>query len=230
MFATEERAARKTTEILLVDDHPIVRRGVAQLISDQPDFHVAGEAEDPVEALRLFEALQPDLTIVDLTLRQGSGINLIKQIKARNPHAKILVLSMHAEFLFAEHALRVGALGYVNKQEATEKLIDAIRQVLSGRIYASEPIADRLLHHAANRSASNHRDAELSIGDTLSDRELEVLRLIGQGQTTRQIANNLHLSPKTVETHRENLKKKLNLKNATELTCRAVVWVLEEGR
>lgn len=216
--------------ILIVDDHPLARLGIAALIQDQPDLRVIGEADDPSEGLRLFEALKPDLTIADLTLRNGSGISLIRRIKALDTHANILVLSMHPEFMFAEYVLRLGAMGYVNKEEASDKLLDAIRQVIAGRTYVSSHIADRVLHDAGNRYRDSHsaREVEQSFADMLTERELEVFTLLGRGQATRDIADHLHLSPKTVESHRESIKRKLRLENAAQLTCRATAWVLAE--
>lgn len=197
------------SRILIVSDYPIVRRGMMRLINDQPELRVTGEAEEPVEAIRLFEATQPDLTIIDLALRNEGAIPLVKQIRTSSPHAKILALSEHPGFLFARHVLRIGAMGFINKHEPADKLIDAIRNVLSGGVYSG---------------------SSLSEGESLSDLESTVLRLIGQGRTTEEIAASLHLSPETVETHREDLKAKLGLTSDAELYFHAVVLVLEEGK
>jgi DNA-binding NarL/FixJ family response regulator len=216
-------SSTRTMRILIVDDHPIVRQGLALLIANEPDLEVCGEAADAAEAIQLLTTARPDLIVVDISLHSGNGIELIKQIKARDEHARMLVSSMHDEALFAERALRAGAMGYVNKAEATEKVLEAIRQVLRGKIYLSPRMTERMLC----RAVGSEENLESSPIDTLSDRELEVFELIGQGLTTRQIANKLHLSPKTVETYRENIKSKLNLTNATELTRHAVQWTLE---
>lgn len=223
--ATMQKTSRKTVRILIVDDHPVVRHGLAQLLSDQPDWEVCGEADNPTDAIKAFVELQPDLVVIDISLKNGNGIELIKELKALHPEARMLVSSMHDESLFAERALRAGAMGYINKQEASEKMIEAIQQVLGGRVYLSPRMADRMLH----RMIRPGDDVENSPVDSLSDRELEVFELIGHGLTTRQIAAKLHLSPKTVETYRENIKTKLNLSNGTELTCHAVQWVLENS-
>ena len=213
------------TRILIVDDHPIVRQGLSLLIANEPDLEVCGEAADSGEAVRQLTATRPDLIVVDISLHSGNGIELIKQIRSRDPNVKMLVSSMHDESLFAERALRAGAMGYINKAEATDKVVEAIRQVVRGKIYLSPRMTERMLCRAIGTEES----LETSPIDNLSDRELEVFELIGQGLTTRQIANKLHLSPKTVETYRENIKSKLNLSNATELTRHAVQWTLENS-
>jgi DNA-binding NarL/FixJ family response regulator len=213
------------TRILIVDDHPIVRQGLTLLIANEPDLEVCGEAADSGEAVRQLTASRPDLIVVDISLHSGNGIELIKQIRSRDPNVKMLVSSMHDESLFAERALRAGAMGYINKAEATDKVVEAIRQVIRGKIYLSPRMTERMLCRAIGTEES----LDHSPIDSLSDRELEVFELIGQGLTTRQIANKLHLSPKTVETYRENIKSKLNLANATELTRHAVQWTLENN-
>jgi DNA-binding NarL/FixJ family response regulator len=225
---TMENSIRKQggkSRILLVDDHPLVRRGVADMLAREADMEVCGEAADVSEAMRLMERTQPDMVLVDLTLRSGHGIELIEKIKARDPHIKTLVSSMHDETLFAERVLQAGAMGYITKQEAPETLLGAIRQVLQGEVYLSPRMTSRLLHRVASGT---------SLGDdpirNLSNREMQVYEMIGQGLTIQQIALRLHLSPKTVETHREKLKQKLNLKTSTELNRRAVQWVLEGGK
>ncbi|NUQ64235.1 MAG: response regulator transcription factor [Pirellulales bacterium] len=208
--------------VLIVDDHPIVRHGLAELIAHEPDLEVCGEAGDTPEALRQVDTTQPHVVIVDISLKSGHGIDLIEQIKAKDERIKMLVSSIHDESLFAERALRAGAMGYINKQEATEKVIDAVRQVLRGEIYLSPRMSNRLLHTVVGGDRLNSNPIE-----GLSNRELEVFEMIGQGLTTKQIAGKLHLSPKTIETHREKIKMKLNLANSTELSHRAVQWVLE---
>jgi DNA-binding NarL/FixJ family response regulator len=216
---------RKTIRILIVDDHPIVREGLVARIARQPDLVVCGEAEDVSGALELVSTARPDLVIVDLSLKSGQGLDLIKKISAGWSSTKMLVSSMYDESLYAERTLRAGALGYVNKQEMSEKIIDAIRCVLDGKIYLSQRMTERLLQRAVG-SAPQLGPSPI---ETLSDRELEVFKLIGKGRTTRQIAAELHLSVKTVETHRENIKSKLNVPNSVELSREAVQWVMENG-
>jgi DNA-binding NarL/FixJ family response regulator len=218
--STESRA-----RILIVDDHPVVRSGLRMLIDDEPDLFVCGEAGDADEAIRALDAKHPDLVIVDLSLKGSSGLELIKRIKSRNSDSKMLVSSMFDESLYAERVLNAGALGYVSKQEAMEKVIEAIRCVLSGRVYLSAAMSDRMLH----RIARDHQAPQRSSVESLSDRELEVFEMIGRGRTTAEIAAQLHLSVKTVETHREKIKAKLSLKTAAELYQHAVRWVLEQG-
>jgi DNA-binding NarL/FixJ family response regulator len=201
--SSKGRGAKR--RILIVDDHPIVCRGLRELVADEPDLEVCGEAADVSEALQQLEATRPDVVVVDLSLKGGHGIELIQKIKARSDRVKMLVSSMHDESLFAERVLRAGATGYISKQESPEKIIDALRQVLRGEILEENPI------------------------QSLSDRELEVFEMIGQGLSTKQIAKRLHLSHKTVETHREKIKAKLNLSNSAELSRRATQWVLENG-
>ena len=206
--------------VLIVDDHPIVRQGLRQLINQEPDLIVCGEATEPQQALATAEAVQPDVVIVDLTLKEGSGLDLIKTLQAQRPALPVLVVSMHDEALYAERSLRAGARGYVMKQEATETLLHALRRVLDGEIYVSGRMATRLV-----RSVVQGRSSEDSPLTSLSDRELEVLQFIGRGLSTRQIADTLHLSIKTVETHRANIMRKLHLSHATELVRYAVHWV-----
>ncbi|MHC4405247.1 MAG: response regulator transcription factor [Planctomycetota bacterium] len=209
--------------ILIADDHPIVRQGLAALITHEADMEVCGGAESVADALSQVDSVHPDLVVVDISLKDSHGIDLITQIKARDQGIKMLVWSMFDEKLFAERCLRAGAMGYVNKQESIDQVVDAIRRVLQGEIYLSSPMTSRLLHRV-----SGHNLMEQDPIENLSNRELQVLEMIGQGMTTRQIARKLSLSPKTVETHREKIKTKLNLKNAAELGRRAVQWVLEK--
>ena len=214
----------KKYRILVVDDHPIVRRGLRELVDGEPDLEVCGEAAGAAEALRELETARPDVVVVDLTLKSGHGLELIQQIKARDQRVKMLVSSMHDESLFAERALRAGASGYISKQESPEKIIDAMRQVLQGGVYLSSRMANRLLH----RITTGEQLAKTPI-ESLSDRELQVFEMIGQGLSTKQIARKLQLSHKTIETHREKIKAKLDLKNSTELSRHATQWVLEDG-
>ena len=209
--------------ILIVDDHPLVRTGFAQLIGDTPDLEVCGEASDMAEGLKQIEALNPDLAIIDLSLAGGNGLDLIKHVKAREFPTLMLVASMHDETLYAERVLAAGARGYINKQEAQDKIIQAIRQVLGGKVYLSEAMTERLLSGMV--SGSNHkRDI-----DALSNRELQIFDLIGQGMAVSQMAKHLNLSIKTIETHQTHIKKKLGLYSAHELTHRAIRWLLEQG-
>jgi len=212
---------RKTkTRILIVDDHPIVRQGMAGLIQHEPDLTVCGGADDAQQAIKAIKTTKPDLAIVDISLKDTSGIELIKDIKVRFPNLPILVLSMHDESLYAERALRAGAKGYIMKAEATEKTVTAIHKVLSGQLYVSEKMAARMLH----KLVGGKIQPGTSPIESLSDRELEVFRLIGQGHTTRQIAEQFHLSIKTIDSYRAHIKEKLSLANATELTQHAIRW------
>jgi len=208
--------------VLIVDDHPIVREGIAAVINRERDMEVCGQAGGLAEAMRLHREEKPDIVVADVSLADGNGLELVKELVAQNADVKVLVQSMHEESLYAERSLRAGARGYINKEEAPTQLITAIRQVLKGRVYLSTRMTDRLL----NRSVRGV-EADRSPIESLSDRELEVFEQIGRGMTTRRIAQNLYLSPKTIETYRENIKTKLSLLNATELTQHAVQWVLD---
>jgi DNA-binding NarL/FixJ family response regulator len=208
--------------ILIVDDHPLVRTGFAQLIGDCPDLEVCGEAADMAEALRLIDSDCPDLAIIDLSLAGGSGLDLIERIKSRNLDILMLVASMHDETLYAERVLTAGARGYINKQEAQESIIRAIRQVLAGKVYLSEAMTERLLNGLVDVRAEK-RDIE-----RLSNRELQVFELIGEGVPVSQIASQLNLSIKTIETHQAYIKKKLGLGSAHELNQRAIRWVMDQ--
>jgi DNA-binding NarL/FixJ family response regulator len=218
---TKERA-----RVLIVDDHPAVREALALRIERQPDLEVCGEAADTGEALRLVAETQPDVAVVDISLKTGNGIDLIKRIKDRNDHVRILVWSMHSESLYAERALRNGALGYISKDQATDRIVEAIGQVLAGKVWLSETMAERLLHRAVG---TRRLEATRSPLDALADRELEVFRLIGQGVKTAAIAERLHLSVKTVETYRDRIRQKLDLSDGTRLAHYATQWVLENG-
>ena len=207
-------------KILLVDDHPLVREGLVNLIRQQPDMEIAGEAANEPHALELVGRVQPDVAIVDITLENGSGIELIKSIKAIHPAVKSLVLSMHDESLYAERALRAGARGYIMKREAAKKIIEGIRCVLAGQLYVSEKIAAMMAEKfVEGRTAESATPVE-----QLSNRELEVFQLLGRGLNTRQIADHLHIGFKTVQAYNARIKEKLKLTNATELLREALRW------
>lgn len=212
--------------VLVVDDHPIVRRGFAMMLRSEEDFKVVGEAADLTEAFQLYRQHKPDLVMVDVMLRQGNGLELTKDLVALNPNVKVLICSVNDESLYAERALRAGAKGYVCKHSEPKVIIAAMRRVLRGQLYLSENMVNRMLARAVG---GNGQNLKVSPMDSLSDRELEVFEEIGHGFTTRQIAQKLELSPKTIETYRENLKLKLHLRNATELTQHAVKWMLENS-
>jgi DNA-binding NarL/FixJ family response regulator len=213
--------APRPHRIAVVDDHPLVRLGIRRILADESDLELCGEADGAAAALSMVRSTCPDLVIVDLTLADGSGLGLVKQLTASDSSIKVLVSSMHDEAQFAERALRAGAMGYISKGTAIEHLVAAIRRVLAGSIYLSQAMTDRLLR-SITQSEMERGQATL---DRLSDRELEVFELLGRGMTTRDTAEHLHLSVKTVETYRENLKTKLNLEHSNELICRAAQWV-----
>ncbi len=221
---TTEQPGRKF-QILLVDDHMLIRRGMTALIAQEDDLHICGEAGDLGEAMQLVRRLAPDLVIVDLTLTTGSGLELIKQIAAVRPETKMLVCSMHDEKLYAERCLRAGAHGYINKEAAGAQIVTAIRTILSGQPYVSKSLANQLL----TRMIGGQQLVNESPMDALTDRQLEVFQLIGQGLSTREIAEKMHLSHKTIESYREQIKAKLSLKNASELNRHAVQWALEQS-
>ncbi len=205
--------------ILVVDDHPIVRQGLSLLIDRQPDLIVCGEADDMPAAMKAIEALKPDILILDISLEGPDGIEILKHVRITHAKLPILILSMHDESIYAERALRAGANGYIMKQEATERVLDAVRRLLRGEVYVSGRIANKILQHCVGGVLP----AKSPI-DGLTDRELEVFRLIGGGYGTRQIALELHLSVKTVETYQAHLKEKLALKNGHELVQHAIRW------
>lgn len=212
------------SNVLIVDDHPLVREGLITLLSKQHDFSVCGEASGIAEARELARATKPCVAIVDLTLKDGNGISLIKELVEQYEGLKVLALSMHDETLFAERALRAGAAGYVNKHDASRTIIRAIRTVLDGRLYLSEQMTNRML--ARSVGSKKHSESGSPVA-RLSDREVEIFEMIGRGLTSREIADQLDVSQRTIDTHRENIKQKLEIKNAVELTKHAVQWVLE---
>jgi DNA-binding NarL/FixJ family response regulator len=221
MTARPPDASRRKIRVLVVDDHPIVRQGLSQLINQEPDLMVCGQAEDARTALDAIDPSQPDILIVDVSLDGPDGIELLKTIRAKDARLPVLILSMHDESLYAERALRAGANGYIMKQEATERVLVAIRQILGGEVYVSERMAKKMVQQFIGGSGVSQR----SFIDQLTDRELEVFRLIGQGHGTRQIAEELHLSVKTVESYYAHIKEKLFLKNGRELVQHAVQWI-----
>ncbi len=217
---TERRRPAKRS-IFVVDDHPMLRRGLTALIESQDDLAICGEASTCQAALRGIGQSKPDLVIVDLGLEGCDGLELLKDVKLRHPKTPALVLSVHDESLYAERALKAGARGYVTKQQLDDTVLTAIRRVLSGETYMSDKLATRL----ATKFVGGQMLEDDSPLDVLSDRELEVFRLIGQGQGTRQIAQRLHLSIKTIESYREHIKQKLTLESGAELVRRATAWV-----
>jgi len=225
MTHAKQTAAKDSRKrILLVDDHAVVRFGIAQLINRQADLVVCGEEEDASQAMGAIEKLAPDLVIADISLKESSGLELMRNIKAQHPGLPILVVSVHDESIYAEIAFRAGALGYLMKQEALDRILAAIRRVLAGAIYVSDALAAKMLQ----QQIRGHTDINESPVKGLSDRELEVFHLIGQWKKTKEIADELHLSVKTIEYYREQIKRKLNLKNAAELTQYATSWVKRE--
>src|SRR5262245_8776774 len=227
---TKRKATQKTSptaeptrkaRIFLIDDHAVVRYGIGQLIDKQSDLMVCGESEGANEALKVLPTVKPDLIILDISLKESSGLDLIRTIKAQSPQTRVLVVSMHDEAVYAEMALRAGASGYIMKEQAIANVLTAIRRVLNGSIYVSDAIAAKVLE----QQILGERSHKLSPIDRLGPRELEVLRLIGQWKGTRQIAGELHLSIRTVEFYREQIKKKLNLKNSAMLVQYAVAWL-----
>ncbi len=212
-------------KILIVDDHPVVREGLALHIATQPDLEVCGEAEDMASAMRELETTQPDVAVIDISLKNGNGIDLIQRIKERGDGVHILVWSMYPENLYAERTLRAGAHGYLNKAQPTRQILEAIRAVLAGKVYISGDTADELLHTVIGENS-----AERSPMDRLSNRELQAFELFGQGLTTESIAATMHVSRKTVDTYRARIKEKIGVNSIPELIQRAVQWVMDRGQ
>ncbi len=207
-------------KVLLVDDHPIVRQGIRRLIEKEPGLLVCGEAEDAVDALEIIEKERPDVIVLDLSLKNSSGFDLILDVKQRWDTVRILVLSMYNEDVYAERVLRAGASGYIMKQEAPKKVVTAIWAVLNGSVYVSDKVSANILQSMAGK-----RSATSSV-DSLSDRELQVFQMIGEGFTHQQIADKLMLSVKTIESHVEHIKDKMGISSGRELLQRAIEWVL----
>jgi DNA-binding NarL/FixJ family response regulator len=206
--------------IYIIDDHPLLVQGLTDLINAQPDMKVTGTTPEWTVALSQFQKEKPDVVILDITLKNANGVEVLKNLRVHFPDLKVLMLSMHDESLYAMRALKAGAQGYIMKAAATEKVIVAVRQILSGELYLSEEMSRRAMATLVGRK----KETGGSPLEDLSDRELEVFTLIGEGLTTRQIADKLHLSVKTIETHRAHIKEKLNLKNSTELVQHAIHW------
>jgi DNA-binding NarL/FixJ family response regulator len=211
----------KKTQVLIVDDHPMTRAGLVHLINHQPDLVVCGEAANAARALDILDSSRPDLLLIDITLPGKSGLELIKDVKAMRPELLMLVISMHDESLYADRVLRAGARGYITKHEGGEKLIEAIRHVLSGKIYVSESMSAHILEIFSGGQAALDRSSI----ENLSDREFEVFESLGAGLSSQQIAKKLHLSAKTVDAHRANIKTKLNIKTTAELIAYAARWI-----
>jgi len=214
----------KKCRVLLVDDHPIVRQGLALLIDREPDLSVCGEAEGAHSAFHAIATLRPDLVVLDISLSGPDGLDVLKEIRAKTASLPVLILSMHDESIYAERAMRAGANGYIMKQEATERVLVAIRRILEGKVYLSERLTNKMLEQFVHGSGSSKNDPLMN----LSDRELEVYRLIGAGHGTRQIADELHVSVKTVESYQAHIKEKLSLRNARELVQHAIESTLSE--
>jgi DNA-binding NarL/FixJ family response regulator len=208
----------KKCKVLLVDDHPIVRQGLAMLIDREPDLTVCGEAEGAQSAFHAVATQQPDIVVLDISLNGPDGLDVLKEIRAKTTNLPVLILSMHDESIYAERAMRAGANGYIMKQEATEKVLVAIRRILQGEVYLSDRLTSTMLQQYV-RGASSAKSSPLV---NLTDRELEVFRLIGEGHATRQIADELHLSVKTIESYQAHIKEKLALRNARELVQHAI--------
>ncbi len=219
--APAPEAPARQFRVLLVDDHPIIRQGLAALVATDPELMVCGEADNGPRALELVTKLAPDLAVIDVSLRSGNGLELMKNLRILAPKLPVLFMSMHDETLYAERALRAGAQGYIMKEETNEKILGAIQRVLKGELYLSEKMQERMLRRMARAKPEEPGCAV----DTLSDRELEVFQLIGNGFSTRQIAARLNLSVKTIESYREHLKLKLALETGSDLVRHAIQWM-----
>jgi len=213
------------TKVLIVDDHPSVREGLAVCIAAQSDMGVCGEAADIPQAMELARTTAPDVAIIDIQLKTGNGLDLIERLRAHNKAIRILVWSMYPDAIYAQRALRAGALGYINKECTTGRIVEAIRRVIAGKIYLAEETTELLL----GQEISGNKAGKPAGVESLTNRELEVFRLIGQGLATSQIAQRLRRSTHTVEAHRQGIKRKLTLKTAAELHRAAVQWTLENG-
>ena len=215
-------SATKKCRVLLVDDHPIVRQGLALLIDREPDLAVCGEADGAQSIFHAIATLRPDIVILDISLSGPDGLDVLKEIRAKTGTLPVLILSMHDESIYAERAIRAGANGYIMKQEATEKVLVAIRRILQGEVYLSDRLTSTMLQQLVRGEVTGRKSPLVN----LTDRELEVFRLIGEGRGTRQIAEELHLSVKTIESYQAHIKEKLALRNARELVQHAIEWTM----
>lgn len=225
LMAMKEQTQKRKAKILIVDDHPIVRYGIGRILNKEDDLIVCGEAEDGNEALQAIEKLKPDLVLLDISLKRFDGLKLAKIIRVDHPDIPVLILSMHDEAVYARKALRSGAKGYIMKEESSEKLVSSVRQVLRGEIYVSDAVKKEVLtNFGAPRSEQSK-----SFVDKLSDRERQIFILLGQGYSSRAIAEKLALSVKTIETHRSRIKLKLNIENNQQLLVTSAEWANDEG-
>lgn len=212
------------TGILLVDDHPMIRHGLAVIINEQSDMEVCGEVPGIVEAMKFLWAHHPDIVIVDLSLKNGSGFELVGDIARCQSHTKVIVFSAHEESIYAERVLRLGAKAYINKMEAPYRIVEAVRCLQTGKIYLSETMKEQMLCRSVGWQTSRTRDSSV---ESFTDRELDVFESIGKGLSVREIAEKLHLSPKTIETYRDRIKAKLHLNNSRQVMHHAIQWVLQ---
>lgn len=225
MTKEQDGIVKRKTQILIVDDHPVVRGGLEAILNHEEDLKVCGQAEDAAGAIQVVANLKPDIAIVDISLKNSDGIELTKTIKARYPKTFVIVLSMHDESVYAERALLAGAQAYLMKDAVSENIVKAVRRVLRGEIYVSEAISNKFLHIIASDKTGTTKTPI----ETLSDREFETFRLIGQGFKASQIAAQLHLSVKTIETYRSRIKEKLGLANAAQLLQYSIAWARNQN-
>jgi DNA-binding NarL/FixJ family response regulator len=222
----QNKTNENKTQVLIVDDHPVIRDGLVAIVNHERDMNVCGQADDAYQALKATTELKPDIVVTDISLKNSDGIELTKNIKARYPRLPVVIFSVHDEYLYAERALLAGAKAYLMKDEVSENIIKAIRTVLSGEIYVSDTISKKFLHRIVG-----HKDGTTKTPiENLTDREFEVFRLIGEGLKASQIANQLHLSIKTIETYRTRIKEKLNLADAAKLLQYSIKWAKSQDR
>jgi DNA-binding NarL/FixJ family response regulator len=222
----QNKTDENKTQVLIVDDHPIIRDGLATIVNHERDMNVCGQADDAYQALKAVTELKPDIVVTDISLKNSDGIDLTKSIKIRYPRLPVIIFSVHDESLYAERALLAGAKAYLMKDAISENIIKAIRTVLSGEIYVSDTISKKFLHKIAGDKAGTAKTPV----ENLSDREFEIFRLIGEGLKASKIAKRLHLSIKTIETYRSRIKEKLNLADAAELLRYSIKWAKSQDR